>query len=87
MISAAAQFIGCLVMMFVTEWRMALAAITVTLLGFLVMALVMMRSQKYFAARQKNLGELNGYIEEVYSATMWCVSPEPIARLKQPLAL
>ncbi len=55
MISAAAQFIGCLVMMFVTEWRMALAAIAVTVLGFLIMAAVMLRSQKYFTARQENL--------------------------------
>ena len=67
MISAAAQFVGCLIMMFATEWRMALAAVAVTLLGFLIMALVMLRSQKYFAARQENLGTLNGYIEEMYS--------------------
>ena len=67
MISAAAQFLGCLVMMFVTEWRMALAAVAVTVLGFLVMAAVMLRSQKYFSARQENLGTLNGYIEEMYS--------------------
>ena len=66
-ISATAQFIGCLVMMFVTEWRMAFAAIAVTLLGFLIMAIVMLRSQKYFAARQENLSTLNGYIEEMYS--------------------
>ena len=67
MISAAAQFIGCLVMMFVTEWRMALAAIAVTLAGFVIMAAVMLRSQGYFSARQKNLSALNGYIEEMYS--------------------
>ncbi len=66
-ISAAAQFVGCLIMMFVTEWRMALAAIGVTVLGFVIMAVVMLRSQKYFAARQQNLGTLNGYIEEMYS--------------------
>ena len=60
MISAAAQFLGCLVMMFVTEWRMALAAVAVTVLGFLVMAAVMLRSQKYFSARQENLSTLNG---------------------------
>mgnify|MGYP000351434025 CR=1 FL=1 len=64
MISAVAQFLGCLVMMFVTEWRMALAAIAVTALGFLIMAAVMLRSQKYFTARQENLSTLNGYIEE-----------------------
>ena len=66
-ISASAQFVGCLVMMFVTEWRMALAAIGVTVLGFLIMALVMLRSQKFFVARQENLSTLNGYIEEMYS--------------------
>ena len=67
MISAAAQFIGCLVMMFLTEWRMALAAIAVTLAGFLIMAVVMLRSQRYFTARQENLSTLNGYVEEMYS--------------------
>lgn len=67
MISAAAQFIGCLIMMFVTEWHMALAAVVVTLLGFGIMAGVMIRSQKYFTARQNNLSTLNGYIEEMYS--------------------
>ena len=67
MISAATQFVGCLIMMFATEWRMALAAVGVTLLGFVIMAVVMFRSQRYFVARQKNLSSLNGYIEEMYS--------------------
>ena len=67
MISAIAQFTGCLIMMLATEWRMALTAITVTLLGFVLMALIMARSQKYFIARQQSLGELNGYVEEMYS--------------------
>lgn len=66
-VSAVAQFVGCLIMMVVTEWRMALAAIAVTLLGFVVVGVVMIRSQRYFTARQKNLGTLNGYIEEMYS--------------------
>ena len=78
MISAAAQFIGCLVMMFVTEWHMALAAVAVTLLGFLIMALVMLRSQKYFTARQTNLSALNGYIEECTPVTTWSASPRPV---------
>ena len=65
-ISAAAQFVGCLIMMFVTEWHMALAAVAVTVLGFVLMAAVMLRSQKYFTARQVNLSTLNGYIEEMY---------------------
>lgn len=66
-ISSAAQFIGCLIMMLVTEWRMALAAIAATLLGFGIMAVIMSRSQKYFISRQQSLGRLNGYVEEMYS--------------------
>ena len=66
-ITAVAQFLGCLVMMFVTEWRMAFAAIAVTIVGFAIMMVIMMTSQKYFTARQESLGTLNGYIEEMYS--------------------
>ena len=66
-ISAATQFVGCLIMMFATEWHLALVSLGVTLLGMLVLALIMSRSQHYFTARQKSLGELNGYVEEMYS--------------------
>ena len=66
-ISAATQFIGCLIMMFMTEWRLALISLGVTLIGLVLTVLIMSRSQKYFAARQKSLGELNGYVEEMYS--------------------
>ena len=66
-ISAATQFAGCLIMMFVTEWRLALAALGITLVGLLLVGLIMSRSQKYFTARQESLGKLNGYVEEMYS--------------------
>lgn len=66
-ISAATQFVGCLIMMFATEWHLALVSLSVTLLGMLALALIMSRSQHYFTARQKSLGELNGYVEEMYS--------------------
>ena len=66
-ISAATQFVGCLIMMFLTEWRLALIALAVTLVGMAALVLIMSKSQRYFAARQKSLGELNGYIEEMYS--------------------
>ena len=67
MISAVAQLTGCVIMMFVTEWRMALAAIAATMIGFVFMFIIMKRSQKYFVDRQESLGTLNGYIEEMYS--------------------
>lgn len=66
-ISAATQFVGCLIMMFATEWHLALVSLGVTLLGMLALALIMSCSQHYFTARQKSLGELNGYVEEMYS--------------------
>ena len=66
-ISAVTQFVGCLIMMFVTEWRLALISLGVTLVGMVLTVLIMSRSQKYFAARQTSLGELNGYVEEMYS--------------------
>ncbi len=66
-ISAATQFVGCLIMMFVTEWRLALVSLAVTLVGLLLVILIMSRSQKYFTARQESLGALNGYVEEMYS--------------------
>ena len=66
-ISAAAQFVGCLVMMFVTEWRLALCVIGITFVGFLLLMAIMGHSQRYFVEKQESLGELNGFIEEMYS--------------------
>lgn len=66
-VSSLAQFLGCLVMMFVTEWRLALCVIATTIVGFLIVAVILKKSQKHFVARQKSLGDLNGYIEEMYT--------------------
>lgn len=66
-IAAVTQFLGCLVMMFVTEWRLALISLAVTLIGMAALGVIVKRSQRYFADRQKCLGELNGYVEETYS--------------------
>lgn len=66
-IAAVTQFLGCLIMMFVTEWRLALISLAVTLIGMAALAVIVKRSQRYFADRQKCLGELNGYVEETYS--------------------
>lgn len=66
-ISASVQFVGCLVMMLLTEWRLALISIALTLIGMLLIVVIMSRSQRFFIERQVSLGELNGYIEEIYS--------------------
>ena len=66
-VSSVTMFIGCIIMMFVTNWIMALTAIVASVIGFSLMALILGKSQKYFSQRQKELGKLNGYIEEMYS--------------------
>lgn len=66
-ISSIVMLVGSLVMMFVTNWIMALSAVLATILGFLLMVLIINKSQKYFIMQQENLGELNGLIEEDYS--------------------
>ncbi|MBO5102703.1 MAG: ABC transporter ATP-binding protein [Clostridia bacterium] len=67
LIGAVALFAGSIIMMFVTNWIMALTAIGATLLGFVLMSVIMTKSQKYFARQQRSLGNLNGHIEEVYT--------------------
>ena len=67
LVTAAAQFIGCLIMMYCTNWIMATTTVVATIIGLVLMVAIMSHSQKYFTARQENLGELNGYIEEMYS--------------------
>ena len=66
-VSAAALFVGCLFMMFKTNWNMAVTAIAASLIGFAFVMIVTKSSQKYFTARQEWLGRINGHIEEVYS--------------------
>ncbi len=67
MVSAITLFIGSLIMMFVTNWIMAITAIAATLIGFALMFLITGRSQKYFTRQQKHLGAINGHIEEIYA--------------------
>ena len=54
-------------MMFVTNYIMAITAIVSSLIGFILMFIILNKSQRYFTARQRELGKLNGYIEEIYS--------------------
>ena len=66
-IGEGSLLLGSLVMMVITNWTMALVAIITSLLGFIFMAIILKRSQKYFTMRQVELGNMNAHIEEVYS--------------------
>lgn len=67
LVSAITLFIGSIIMMFVTNWIMAISGIVASTLGFFFMFLILSKSQKYFIARQIELGKLNGHIEEIYT--------------------
>lgn len=67
LISSITLFIGSVIMMFTTNWVMAITAILSTLFGFTFMISILKKSQKYFIARQEELGNINGHIEEIYS--------------------
>lgn len=67
LVTATATIISCIIMMFVTEWRMALTAIAASLVGFIAMGTIMGKSQKYFNSRQMSLAKVNGHVEEYYA--------------------
>ena len=67
LVGSITLFIGSLIMMFVTNWIMALTAIASTIIGFGLMSVIMSKSQKYFTQQQNSLGAINGHIEEIYS--------------------
>ncbi|MEH6995931.1 ABC transporter ATP-binding protein [Neobacillus drentensis] len=67
LVSAITMFLGTLIMMFYTNWIMAIAAILSTIVGFGLMTFIISKSQKYFSQQQKELGKLNGHIEEIYT--------------------
>lgn len=67
LVGAITLFLGSVIMMFYTNWILAITGILSSLAGFVAMFIIMHKSQKYFTARQVELGKLNGHIEEIYS--------------------
>ena len=67
LVSSIIMLIGTTVMMFITNYVMALCAIISAFIGFALVALVMGKSQKFFMAQQRNIGAINGRIEESFS--------------------
>ena len=67
LVQGVVQFVGVTVIMFATNALMSLAAIGSSLIGFIFMFAVIKHSRKYFHRQQKNLGDMNGHVEEMYS--------------------
>lgn len=66
-VHAATTFVGCTIMMLLTNVRLTLVAVAAAMAGFFMMNLIIKKSQKFFSRRQRYLGELNGHIEEMYA--------------------
>ncbi len=67
LVTSVTMFIGSLIMMFYNNWILALTAVGSSIFGFVLMMVIMSKSQKYFSAQQKALGTINGQIEEIYT--------------------
>lgn len=67
LISSLALFVGVIIKMFRTNWILSVVTIVSSMLGFVFMAMILKRSQKYFNRKQADLGRMNGHIEEIYT--------------------
>ena len=67
LISAVVLFLGSLFMMLITNAVMTLTAVLATLIGFGLMLAITRRSQKYFIRQQRDLGSLDGHVEEIFT--------------------
>ena len=67
LVSAVCLFLGSLIMMIKTNILLTITAVVATIIGFVLMMLIMGKSQKYFSAQQKYLGKINGHIEEAFT--------------------
>ena len=67
LVSAITLLVGSLLLMALTNITMAATAVLSTLIGFILIRIIMKRTHKFFAGNQKNLGAMNGHIEEIYA--------------------
>lgn len=66
-VTSITMIIGILIMMFSISWQMTFVSLVLVPLSFVLIALIVKKSQRYFKEQQDSLGELNGHIEEMYA--------------------
>ena len=67
MVTSITLIVGILIIMFSISWKMTLVSIMLIPLSFILIALIIKKSQHYFKEQQDSLGEINGHIEEMYA--------------------
>ncbi len=66
-ITSATLMIGITVMMFTISWIITLVCLVVIPMSFIFIRAIIKRSQKYFKQQQKEIGNINGHVEEMYA--------------------
>lgn len=67
LVTSVTLFFGSLFMMLITNIWLTLTAVAATVLGFVLMSVIMSKSQKHFNRQQRHLGAINGHVEEIYT--------------------
>jgi ATP-binding cassette subfamily B protein len=67
LVTSITMLVGSLIMMFYNNWILTLTAVGSSVIGFALMMLIMAKSQKHFVVQQRELGRINGHIEEIYT--------------------
>jgi len=68
LVTSSTTVIGVLIMMFSISWLMTVAALVIIPLAMWIMTIILGKSHVFFSAQQVALGEVNGIVEETYSA-------------------
>jgi ATP-binding cassette subfamily B protein len=66
-LSSIVMLIGAIVMLITISWIITIIALGAVILSGLLVSLIAKNTQKHFKAVQKNIGDMNGYIEENYA--------------------
>ena len=66
-ISSITMLIGITVMMFTISWIITLVTFFVLPVSFILVSVIVKRSQKYFKGQQEEIGNVNGHVEEMYA--------------------
>ncbi len=69
-VTSFVMIIGIIVMMLSISWLLTLVTLLILPLSFILIMLIMKKSQVQFTKQQKELSDLNGHIEEMYAGHM-----------------
>ncbi len=65
-ITSVTMVVGIVVMMFTISWLITLVCLIVLPMSFILVQIIVKRSQKYFRGQQAEIGHINGHVEEMY---------------------